>query len=153
VAAATGGLAAGGGEPVFRYANTWDLNFDVGVGYAFGDVGKWSGLARGRAGALIVRNDNFYQLGATAEYVGLVHRPAFGLQAEYLHLQLGTWFEVGASVDTKGRIGGMASAGLSIVGVEAEVRQFENLADPSFALFAKIRVPIGILVYGLQTRK
>jgi hypothetical protein len=142
-----------GREPVFRYANTWDLNLDAGGGYVFGDVGKWTGLARGRVGALIVRNDNFFQLGATAEYLTALKRPAFGIQAEYLHLQLGTWIEAGASVDTKGRPGGMLSVGLSLIGVEAQVRQFDNAEDPSLVLLAKIRIPIGILVYGIQTNK
>jgi hypothetical protein len=137
----------------FRYANTWDLNIEAGAGYVFGGIDKWTGFVRARPGVLIVRNDNFYQLGATAEYLGLLARPAFGVQAEYLHLQVGGWIQLGGSIDTKGRPGGNAAAGLSIFGIEAQVRDFDRGAEPSFALLGKIRLPLGILVYALETRK
>jgi hypothetical protein len=137
----------------FRYANTWDLNLEGGGGYVFGDVDKWNGFVRARPGVLIVRNDDFYQAGLTAEYLGLLKRPAFGAQVEYLHLQLGTWAQLGGSIDTKGRPGGNLAVGLSIIGIEAQVREFDASSDPAFVLLGKIRLPIGIFVYGLQTKK
>ncbi len=140
-----------GREGRFRYANTWNLDLEGGGGYVL-DVEKWTGFFRARPGVLIVRNDNFYQLGATAEYMGLLHRPAFGVQAEYLHLQLGAWAQIGAALDTKGRPGGMAAVGLSLFGIEAQVREFDQTSDVTVAFIGKIRVPIGILVYGLSTR-
>jgi hypothetical protein len=137
----------------FRYANTWDLNLEGGGGYVFGDVDKWTGFVRARPGVLIVRNDDFYQAGLTAEYLGMLKRPAFGAQVEYLHLQLGTWAQLGGSIDTKGRPGGNLAVGLSIIGVEAQVREFDASSDPAFCLLGKIRLPIGIFIYGLQTKK
>jgi hypothetical protein len=151
-AGAPGVVGAGvGREGRFRYANTWNLDLEGGAGYVL-DVEKWTGFFRARPGVLIVRNDNFYQLGATAEYMGLLHRPAFGVQAEYLHLQLGAWVQIGAALDTKGRPGGMAAIGLSLFGVEAQVREFDQTSDVAVAFLGKIRIPIGILVYGLSTR-
>lgn len=150
-ALATGALPVGRGR--FRYANTWNLDLEGGAGYVFSGVDKWTTFFRARPGVLIVRDDDFYQLGATAEYMGLSRRPAFGLQAEYLHLQLGTWIQVGGSIDTKGRPGVMGAVGLSIFGVEAQVREFDQVSDAAFALIGKVRIPIGILVYGLRTRK
>jgi hypothetical protein len=148
------GLGEGATELArFRYANTWDLNLEGGGGYVFGSTDKGTGLVRARPGVLLVRNDSFYQLGATAEYLWMLKRPAFGLQAEYLHLQLGTWIQIGGSIDTKGRPGGMAAVGLSIFGIEAQVREFDASPDPAFVLLGKIRLPLGILVYGLQTKK
>lgn len=148
-------LAVGVGTDMarFRYANTWDLNLEGGGGYVFGDVDKWTGFVRARPGVLIVRNDDFYQAGLTAEYLGMLKRPAFGAQVEYLHLQLGTWAQLGGSIDTKGRPGGNLAVGLSIIGVEAQVREFDASSDPAFCLLGKIRLPIGIFVYGLQTKK
>lgn len=143
--------ASVGREGRFRYANTWDLNLEGGAGYVL-DVEKWTGFVRARPGVLLVRNDSFYQFGATAEYLGLLRRPAFGAQAEYLHLQLGVWAQIGAAIDTKGRPGGMASVGLSLFGFEAQVREFDQTSDLTFALIGKVRIPIGILVYGLRTR-
>lgn len=137
----------------FRHANTWDLNLEGGGGYVFGDIDKWTGFVRARPGVLFVRNDEFYQVGPTVEYLGMLKRPAFGAQVEYLHLQLGTWIQLGGSIDTKGRPGANAAVGLSIFGVEAQVREFDNSTDPAFALIGKIRIPLGILVYGLSTKK
>ena len=137
----------------FRYANTWDLNLEGGAGYVLGDIGKWTGLFRVRPGVLIVRNDNFFQFGPTFEYLGMLHRPAFGAQVEYLHLQTGMWIQLGGSLDTTARPGFNGSVGLSIFGFEAQVREFDAAPDPTLALIGKIRLPLGILVYGLSTQK
>ena len=144
------GAVADGGP---RYVNTWDLNVEGGAGYVFGELEKWTGFGRIRPGVLAVRDTSFYQLGATAEYIGLLRRPAFGLQAEYLNLELGAWAQAGASIDTKARPGAMFAVGLSLFGIEAQVRQYDRGTDPALTLIAKIRVPVGILVHGLGTRK
>jgi len=141
------------GLPMLRYANTWDVNLEGGVGSVFRDSDRLAWLARGRFGALFVRDNSFWQVGATAEWVSSLNRPAFGAQGEYLHLELGTWLQLGGSIDTKGKPGGMVAAGLSIVGVEAQVREFENDTDPHVALLAKLRIPLGVLAYGLRTKK
>jgi hypothetical protein len=141
------------GIPMLRYANTWDVNLEGGVGSVFRDADRLAWLARGRFGALFVRDNSFWQVGATAEWVSSLNRPAFGLQGEYLHLELGTWLQVGGSLDTKGKPGGMIAAGLSIVGVEAQFREFENDTEGHVALLAKLRIPIGVLAYGLRTKK
>lgn len=39
-----------------------------------------------------------------------------------------------------------------IFGVEVQVRELDQVSDAAIALIGKIRVPIGILVYGLRTR-
>ncbi len=138
--------------PRLRYANTWDLNLEAGVGTVFRDADRLAVLGRGRAGVLLVRDNNFWQLGVTAEYLTKVERPAFGLQAEYLNLENGLWTQLGVNIDTKTRPGGMAALGLSIVGVEVQVREFEGDGNVHAALLAKIRIPIGIIAYALGHR-
>jgi hypothetical protein len=141
------------GIPMLRYANTWDVNLEGGVGSVFRDADRLAWLARARVGGLFVRDNNFWQVGATAEWVSALGRPAFGVQGEYLHLELGTWFQLGGSIDTKGKPGGMIAGGLSIVGVEAQYREFENDTEGHVALLAKLRIPIGVLAYGLRSKK
>jgi len=133
--------------PRLRYANTWDLNLEAGVGSVFRDHDRLAVLGRGRAGMLFVRDNHFWQLGVTAEYLTKVERPAFGLQAEYLNLENGLWAQLGVNMDTKTRPGGMAALGFSIVGVEVQVREFEGDGSVHAALLGKIRIPIGIIAY------
>ncbi len=147
-------MLAGSAETArLRYANTWDFNLEGGGGYVFGGVDKWTGFVRARPGVLLVRDDSFFQFGATAEYLGMLKRPAFGLQAEYLNLSLGGWLQLGGSLDTKARPGFNAAVGLSVVGIEAQVREFDGHGDPAFVLLAKLRLPIGILAYAIRTKK
>ena len=141
------------GIPMLRYANTWDVNLEGGVGSVFRDSKRLTFLTRARVGALFVRDNHFYQVGATAEWLSALDRPAFGAQAEYLNLEMGAWFQVGGSIDTKAKPGGMLAAGLSIVGVEAQLREFDGDTEPHVAVLAKLRLPIGILVYGIRSRK
>lgn len=141
------------GIPMLRYANTWDVNIEGGVGSVFRDSKRLTFLTRARVGALFVRDNHFYQVGATAEWLSALEGPAFGAQAEYLNLEMGAWFQVGGSIDTKAKPGGMLAAGLSIVGVEAQLREFDGDTDPHVALLAKLRLPLGILVYGIRSRK
>lgn len=149
--AATGGGAFEGIK--YRHATTWDLNLEGGAGYVFGDIEKWTGFFRARPGILFVRNDDFFAIGATVEYVGLLARPAFGAQVEYLNVPMGMWAQLGGSIDTKGRPGFNGSIGLSLIGIEAQVHEFDRSPDAAFALLGKLRIPLGIIVYGLQTRK
>ena len=118
--------------PRLRYANTWDLNLEAGVGSVFRDHDRLAVLGRGRAGMLFVRDNHFWQLGVTAEY---------------LNLENGLWAQLGVNMDTKTRPGGMAALGFSIVGVEVQVREFEGDGSVHAALLGKIRIPIGIIAY------
>ncbi len=135
-----------------RYANRLNLDLELGYGDTFDDARKGNGLVRGRVGALFVRDDSFWQIGATTEYSS-VSRTAFGVQAEYLHLQMGGWLQVGGMLDLKGRPGLMAAMGLSLFGVEAQYRKLEGLEDPALAVLGKIRIPLGIIWYALETRR
>ncbi|MCL2726491.1 MAG: hypothetical protein FWD69_18885 [Polyangiaceae bacterium] len=144
---------AGRARPMstFRDATTWDLNLEGGYGYAFGDAHRGSALLRARPGVLFIRDSSVWQAGATVEWTSIGKELAFGVQAEYMHIGLGTWIQGGASVDAAARFGGMAAVGLSVFGVEAQVRN-DGFDSPIFALYAKIRIPIGLIVYAISSR-
>jgi hypothetical protein len=140
------------GMPVLRYADTWDANLEVGGGYGFGDARRAAFVGRVRAGALFVRGSSFLQAGATVEWAGLGPHPAFGLQFEYMHLESGGWLQIGGALDAGGHPGGMFAIGLSVVGVEAEARRIEGYAGLTPAIFAKLRLPLGVIAYAIGRR-
>jgi hypothetical protein len=136
--------------PVYTKANTWDLNIDGAVGRYFGDEDRWTGFVRARAGVLFVREPLYSAIGFTYEYSSLANA-TFGIQAEVLHLDSGFWGQVGGLLDTKGNPGVMAAIGFSVIGVEAQYRAYPGLGD-GVAIYAKIRVPVGVLAYVLGVR-
>lgn len=138
--------------PRLRYANTWDVNLEFGLGSVFRDSDRFAMLGRGRFGALFVRENHFWQIGATVEYLNKVERPAFGIQGEYLNLEKGVWAQVGGNVDTKGHPGFVGALGFSIIGAEVQVREYEGDTVAHAALLGKIRIPLGILAYAIGER-
>jgi hypothetical protein len=129
--------------PVYQHANTWDLNIEGAFGRYFGDSPVWTGFGRIRAGALFVREPLYEALGLTYEYSSL-SKGTFGIQGEILHLDMGIWGQVGALLDVSGHPGGMAAIGWSLVGVEAQYREYDGRGD-GIAIYAKLRIPVSII--------
>lgn len=131
--------------------NTIDLNLEGGGGRFFGDPKATYGFGRARAGVMFARWPLFSMVGATYEYNGL--SPAtFGVQGELLHLSAGIWGQLGGMIDVHGKPGGMVALGFSVLGVEAQYRGYED-KDYGAALIAKIRIPLGVLLYALDINK
>ncbi len=88
-------------------------------------------------------------VGLTYDYSDL--SPAtFGIQAEVLPLAAGAWLQVGALLDAaQVRPGFMVSAGLSIFGLEAQLRGHEDHGS-FWALYGKIRVPVRVIVMAFE---
>lgn len=134
---------------------TWDANLDGAIGYSWEGANHLSGFGRARAGILFVNEEDiqaphFYTLGATYEFSEF--SPAtFGLQFEHMSLNSGTWFQLGALVDIQPRPGFMIAGGLSLLGVEAQVRWAEN-EGAFFAIYGKLRIPISIIAIALSKR-
>lgn len=135
-----------------KYArNTIDLNLEGGIGRHFGDSAETFGFGRARAGVMFARWPVFTMIGATYEYNNL--SPAtFGIQGELLHLSAGIWGQLGGMVDVHGKLGVMAAFGISIIGVEAQYRGYEDVGYGA-AVLAKLRLPLGVIMYALDLNK
>jgi hypothetical protein len=125
-----------------------DLNLEGGIGRHFGDPAKTIGFARARAGITLLGFPTFKSIGLTYEFNNESYA-AFGLQAEITHIPSGFWGQFGGMLDTHGKGGGMAAVGFSLVGVEAQYRNYAA-SDFGFAVFAKLRVPVGVLLYAVR---
>ena len=132
-------------------SNTIDLNLEGGAGRHFGDPAKTLGFGRARAGVMFARWPIFTMIGATYEFNNL-SAASFGLQGELLHLSSGIWGQLGGSVDIHGKAGMMAALGLSVVGVEAQYRGYED-SGYGVAVLGKLRIPIGVLLYAIELNK
>lgn len=136
-----------------RQTVTWDLNLDGAIGHSFEGEGHLSGFGRVRGGLLLFNESDlqapvFYALGLTYELSDF--SPAtFGLQVEAISLNSGLWLQLGAMVDVQPRPGAMAAVGFSLVGAEAQVRWSEG-EGAFFALFAKLRIPLGVIAVALK---
>jgi hypothetical protein len=132
---------------------TWDANVDGALGYAYEGDGHLSGFGRVRAGVLFVNEEDiqapaFRAIGLTYDVSDLT--PAtFGLQFETLSLNSGAWFQAGAMVDIQPRPGFMLAAGLSLIGVEGQVR-WSKEEGAFLAVYGKLRVPVGIIAVALS---
>lgn len=132
---------------------TWDANVDGALGYAYERDGHLSGFGRVRAGVLFVNEEDiqapaFRAIGLTYDFSDLT--PAtFGLQFETLSLNSGAWFQAGAMVDIQPRPGFMLAAGLSLIGVEGQVR-WSKEEGAFLAVYGKLRVPVGIIAVALS---
>ena len=135
---------------MFPRATTWDMNIDLGYGLLFTDDKPKNPFARLRGGVMFVRDSVFTSLGLTYE-VSRLQTVTFGVQGETLHLESGGWLQLGLLVDRGARFGGMGALGWSLFGVEAQYRGFPDI-DPGFALYAKLRIPIGIMAYAARKR-
>lgn len=131
--------------------DTIDLNLEGGGGRHFGEPPKTLGFGRARVGVMFARWPFFTMVGATYEFNNL--SPAsFGLQGELLHLSSGVWVQGGGSVDIHGKAGVMAALGLSVVGVEAQYRGYED-SGYGVAVLGKVRIPIGVILYAFDVNK
>jgi hypothetical protein len=133
-----------------RYTS-WDANLEGGVGRVLTPPGETVGLFRARAGVLWVRDPNFFSLGVTYE---LSHMSAatLGVQAEYLSLETGFFAQIGPLVDVadKGKVGFMTSIGVSLFGIEYQGRDYNG--GYASAVFGKLRIPLGIIGFGIRGR-
>jgi hypothetical protein len=57
--------------------------------------------------------------------------------------------QLGALLDTQPRPGGMVSVGYTLFGAELQLRSDEP-TGATFAVYAKLRIPIGFLAYELR---
>ncbi len=134
-----------------RYTS-WDANIEGGIGRVVSSPPETTGLLRARAGVLLIRDPSFFAFGATYE---LSHLSAatLGLQAEYLHLESGAWAQIGPLVDVAdhAKLGFMGSLGISVIGVEYQGRNY-NAYGYASVVFAKLRIPLGMIGFGLRGR-
>jgi hypothetical protein len=144
-------------EPTYKERRTryitWDANIDGALGYSFQGDGHLSGFGRVRAGLLFVNEEDiqapaFRAIGLTYEFSELTPI-TFGLQFEFLSLNSGAWFQAGAMVDIQPRPAFMLGAGLSLIGVEGQVRWSEG-EGAFFAVYGKLRIPLGIIGVALN---
>ncbi|NUQ76044.1 MAG: hypothetical protein HUU21_21095 [Polyangiaceae bacterium] len=132
---------------------TWDANIEGALGYSFEGDHHLSGFGRVRGGLLFVNEEDiqapaFRAVGLTYE-ISEFTPATFGLQAEFLSLNSGAWIQAGAMIDIQPRPGFMLGAGLSLLGVEAQVRWSEG--DGAFiAVYGKLRIPLGIIGVALR---
>jgi hypothetical protein len=82
----------------------------------------------------------YFTLAPTYEY-STFSKATFGLQLEALSLWAGFWGQLGGQYDIEGNPGWMASIGLSLIGVEYQVR-YLPAGQTRWAAFAKLRIPI-----------
>ncbi len=111
-----------------------------------------SGASRIRAGtrrrARSSRRRRF-ALGPSYEYDS-VEGSTFGVQGEYINDNSGLWAQIGGLLDLHARPGAMVSFGYTLAGVELQLR--DEPVGLTWALYAKLRVPIGFLAYELANR-
>jgi hypothetical protein len=140
-----------GSGPGKRYT-TWDANIEGAYGRLFTDPAQSTGFGRVRGGVLWVRDPTFYSLGLTYE-ASDKSAATLGVQGEWLHLELGVWAQAGALVDVAhgARLGAMGALGWSVIGGEIQARDLEGQGMTT-ALFIKLRIPIGIIAFGLRGR-
>ncbi|HXX67515.1 MAG TPA: hypothetical protein VEK07_10055 [Polyangiaceae bacterium] len=149
--APAGGAAQRPAGPfVLDQATTWDLDVEGGVGRYFGSSDRWTGLVRGRAGILFVRDPRYDSVGVSFEYSSLA-KATFGVEVEIARIDAGFWAQAGALLDVSARPGGLLSGGWSILGLEAQVRSFAGLGL-GVTVFAKVSVPIGVVAHVLGAR-
>ncbi len=158
-ASATPGTASGGTKPApvtfigvpvgYRRAVTWDLNLDGALGSTLNHGPELAGFGRVRAGVLVLRDADVYALGPSYEYDS-VEGSTFGVQGEYINDNSGLWAQIGGLLDVHARPGAMVSFGYTLAGVELQLR--DEPVGLTWALYAKLRVPIGFLAYELANR-
>jgi hypothetical protein len=146
------GPVHGAPSSMLKRYTSWDANIDGGIGRVVSSPPETVGLLRVRAGVLVIRDPSFFAIGATYE---LSHLSAatLGIQGEYLHLESGFWAQVGPLVDVadKAKLGFMAAIGVSLIGIEYQGRDY-NAYGYASVLFAKVRIPLGIIGFGLRGR-
>lgn len=128
------------------------MNLEGGVGFELGQAGPLIGLGRVRVGLMWideadVMSPRYTSIGLMASSSGLVSG-AFGLQAEWMWLNPGVWVQVGASLDTSTDPLFDLALGWSLLGVEGQLKLQDG--DAVAALFAKVRIPLGVIGHALS---
>lgn len=130
-----------------RRGVSWDLQPEGGVIAVGGPSLRYRGLGRLRAGVLVVREPLYQAYGLQLEGWGQ-SRLALGVQAELTHLWSGFWGQLGVALASGWHPQFEASVGWSVIGVEGQMLVLPRGAY-RWAFITKLRVPIGILVFGL----
>jgi hypothetical protein len=128
---------------------TWDLNLELGYGRLFRDPAHWEGFFRGGAGVLFVRDPLYWVLRFTYDYSPRSNA-TLGTELEANWVETGLWGNLGLMKDANSRYwGGRASVGFAIFGFEAEYRG-DASAQTYWALYGKLRLPLGVIGQALR---
>ena len=123
---------------------TWDLNLELGYGRVFRDPAHWEGFFRGGAGLLFVRDPIFWVFRFTYEYSPRSNA-TLGTELEANWVETGLWANLGLMKDANSPYwGGRVSLGWALFGFEGEYRG-DAQAQTYFALYGKLRLPLGVL--------
>lgn len=129
-----------------RRGISWDLELEGGV-LAYGHPGvRYRGMGRIRGGVLLISEPHYLSLGGAFEGFGQVE--AATVYAMYTHLYTGLWAETGLGMTVEKEFTIHVSAGFTLLGVEFQ-KNFGDGSRDNLALIVKMRIPIGILVFGL----
>ncbi|MGH7281089.1 MAG: hypothetical protein ACRELY_06165 [Polyangiaceae bacterium] len=136
-------------KKMMERTTTWDLNVELGYGRVFRDPAKWEGFFRAGAGIMFVRDPLFEVLRFTYDYSPRSNA-TLGVELEADWVELGLWGQLGLMKDANSPYwGGRASLGFAIFGVEGEYRG-DATTQKYFALYGKLRIPLGIIGRALQ---
>lgn len=129
--------------------NTWDMNLELGYGRVFRDPAKWEGFFRGGAGIMFVRDPIWEVFRFTYDYSPR-STATMGFEFEADWIETGLWGQLGILKDANSPYwGGRASLGFALFGIDAEYRG-DATTQTYFALYGKLRIPIGILGRALR---
>ena len=136
-------------KKMMERATTWDLNVELGYGRVFRDPAKWEGFFRAGAGIMFVRDPLFEVLRFTYDYSPR-STATLGVELEADWVETGLWGQLGLMKDANSPYwGGRLSLGFAILGIEGEYRG-DATAQTYWALYGKLRVPLGILGRAMQ---
>ncbi len=135
----------------FDWADTWDLNLEGAFGARLNPDQHLVGFGRIRVGRLFVRDEFHLSLGLTLEFANKMP-VTVGLQGELLHVLTGFWAQGGVLLDLGPRPGLMLSGGISIVGIEVQLRSYDQ-QSVAFAGFIKLRIPISEIAHAMHPRR
>ncbi|MBN2493385.1 MAG: hypothetical protein JXR96_02240 [Deltaproteobacteria bacterium] len=123
----------------------WDIQLEGGYAVAGDKVwGDLSFFGRARLGALFVGEPWYLAVGPVVTAGGLAEIGG-GLQVELTHLYNGLWGQLGLECNDQPRLQVHIAAGFSIGGLEWQ----QSIHDAgTWALIVKLRIPIGIAVFG-----
>ena len=136
-------------KKMMERTTTWDLNVELGYGRVFRDPAKWEGFFRAGAGIMFVRDPLFEVLRFTYDYSPR-STATLGVELEADWVETGLWGQLGLMKDANSPYwGGRFSLGFAILGVEGEYRG-DATTQTYFALYGKLRIPLGILGRAMQ---
>ena len=137
-------------DDTFR-ENTVDFDLAGGIGAASGRSDKLYGMLRARAGLLRGGWPLVVGYGVTGEWNSAA-RFALGVEADFVDFGSGWWFQVGGGVTPGVQLSAHTGFGWSLFGVEGGVRALEG-GGPGWSLIAKLRLPVGHVIWGFRQRE